>query len=77
MSGSVLATSNNGGGSPKSVPGRSPGFFKSSSVTSPSEEAGHQPPAPPHRSFSSDVGSLSTVPSVFSSQAQQTEQNIR
>ncbi len=76
MSDSVLAISNNGGGSPKSVPGRSPGFFKSS-VNSPSEEAGHQPPAPPHRSFSSDVGALSTVPSVFSCQAQQTEQNNR
>jgi hypothetical protein len=52
MSSSALANSNNGASLSNCVPGRSQSLFKGS-VTS--EEGGHQPPAPPHRSFTSDV----------------------
>ena len=54
MSASAMNPSNNGISSPNSVPIHSTGFLKGS-LTSTNEEGGHQPPDPPHRSFSSDV----------------------
>ena len=76
MSGSVAGTSYNGGASSSSVPARTPGIFKGS-ATPANEEGGHQPPAPPHRSFSSDVGLLPNVSTVFSPPVQSNEQSNR
>ena len=68
MSSSALGTSNNGTALSNCVPGRSQSLFKGS-VTS--EEGGHQPPAPPHRSFTSDVGASPNGSSINSCHSKQ------
>ena len=68
MSSSAIGTSNNGTVLSNCVPGRSQSLFKGS-VTS--EERGHQPPAPPHRSFTSDVGASPHSSSINSGHPKQ------
>ena len=54
----------------------SPGFFKGPEL-SPVEVGIHQPPDPPHRSFSSDGAGLPSAPSGFTPQIQHSEKNNR
>ena len=76
MSSSSLGASNNGVALSNCVPGRAQSLFKGS-ITSKTEEKGQQPPEPPHRSFPSDAGVLSSTSSIFTCQAQKAESNNR
>ena len=64
----------NGVRSSNCAPGRSQSLFKSSVTT---REGSNQPPAPPHRSFASDVGGLPTISSRFSCNSQPLEYKNR
>ena len=66
--------SKNGIRSSNCVPGRSQSLLKSSVTTG---EGSNQAPAPPHRSFASDVGGLPTISSRFSCQNQPFEYKNR